>query len=71
MAKHVSGARPTLLRPSGSSRAKRIEAMLGRDWKVALPFILPMVVLMAGLIFWPFINAILISFTVRTLNRTE
>ncbi len=71
MAKHVSGARSTLLRPPSVSRAKRIEAMLGRDWKVALPFILPMVVLMAGLIFWPFINAILISFTVRALNRTE
>ncbi len=71
MAKQVSGARSTLLQPTSASRAKRLEAILGRDWKVALPFILPMVVLMAGLIFWPFINAILISFTVRTLNRTE
>ncbi len=48
-----------------------MEAILGRDWKVALPFVLPMVVLMAGLIFWPFVNAILISFTTRSIARTE
>lgn len=45
--------------------------MFGRDWKVALPFVLPMVVLMVGLIFWPFVNAILISFTTRSIRRTE
>jgi len=49
------------------SRSKRIEAILGRDWKVALPFVLPIVVIMIGLIFWPFINAILLSFTVRNI----
>jgi multiple sugar transport system permease protein len=53
------------------TRARRIEQVLGRDWKVALPFVLPMVVLMAGLIFWPFVNAILISFTTRSIARTE
>ena len=42
---------------------QRVEAILGRDWKIALPFVLPMVLLMAGLIFWPFINAILLSTT--------
>ncbi len=46
--------------------------MLGRDWKVALPFVLPIVVIMAGLILWPFINAILISMTVRSfVTRTD
>jgi multiple sugar transport system permease protein len=34
---------------------------------VALPFILPLVIIMVGLIFWPFINAILLSFTTRNL----
>jgi multiple sugar transport system permease protein len=48
-----------------------MEALLGRDWNVALPFVLPMVVIMAGLIFWPFVNAILISFTTRSIARTE
>ena len=53
------------------SRAKRIERILGRDWKVALPFVLPLIVLMGGLILWPFVNAILISFTTRSIARTE
>src|SRR5690606_36248872 len=35
----------------------------GRDWKIAYLFVLPMVLLMAGLIFWPFISAILMSTT--------
>ncbi len=44
-------------------RSRRIEKILGRDWKVALPFVLPMVVVMIGLILYPFINAIALSTT--------
>ena len=67
MAKRAAtGATPLMQRTSGA-RSKRLEAILGRDWKVALPFVLPIVVIMAGLIFWPFINAILLSFTVRNI----
>jgi len=71
MAKQAtSGPTPTLVtRPV--TRSRRVESLLGRDWKVALPFVLPMVIIMAGLILWPFINAILLSFTTRTINRTE
>lgn len=55
-----------------TNRSKRLNRMLGPDWKVALPFILPMVIIMAGLIFWPFINAILLSFTTRNvITRTD
>ncbi|HHY49282.1 MAG TPA: ABC transporter permease subunit [Alphaproteobacteria bacterium] len=43
--------------------APRLEGWLGRDWKIAWPFVLPMMVLMIGLILWPFINAILLSTT--------
>jgi multiple sugar transport system permease protein len=43
--------------------AKRIRSMLGRDWQVAYPFVLPMVLIMVGLIAWPFIEAIRISGT--------
>jgi multiple sugar transport system permease protein len=43
--------------------AKRLERILGRDWKVALPFILPMVVIMIGLVLIPFGKAILLSTT--------
>lgn len=61
-----SGASRTINRP------RRMEAILGRDWKVALPFVLPLVIIMAALILWPFINAILLSTTVRSVvTRTE
>ena len=44
-------------------RPFRLRTFLGRDWKIAYLFILPMVLLMAGLIFWPFISAIIMSTT--------
>jgi multiple sugar transport system permease protein len=73
MAKQISsGAPPAVLRRAPAGRSRRLEHILGRDWKVALPFVLPLVILMAGLIFWPFINAILLSFTSRNIvTRTE
>ena len=61
-----------LFQPSTVNRPSRLAAILGRDWKVALPFVLPIVIIMVGLILWPFINAILLSMTVRSLvTRTE
>ena len=48
LAKFRTGARPL-----------RFTRVLGRDWKIAFLFVLPMVLIMAGLIFWPFISAIL------------
>ena len=50
------------------SMGRRVRGILGRDWKIAYLFILPMVLLMAGLIFWPFISAILMSTTTFNLN---
>jgi multiple sugar transport system permease protein len=67
MAKRAATSTPALLKRTPVSRSRRIESVLGRDWKVALPFVLPLVVIMIGLIFWPFINAILLSFTVRNI----
>ncbi len=49
---------------------KRLARLFGRDWKIALLFLAPIVILMVGLIFLPFVNAILLSFTVRA-NREE
>ncbi len=61
-----------LFRRSTVKRSSQLEAILGRDWKVALPFVLPVVIIMAGLILWPFINAILLSMTVRSfVTRTD
>ena len=40
----------------------------GPDWKVALPFMLPLVILLTGLIAIPFFDAIRLSFTTRQLQ---
>ncbi|MAS35704.1 MAG: sugar ABC transporter permease [Anaerolineaceae bacterium] len=51
------------LAPPTINRSRRMERILGRDWKVALPFVLPMILIMVGLILYPFINAIILSTT--------
>ncbi len=48
------------------STARRI---LGPDWKIAIPFLLPIVILMTLFIAWPFIDAAYTSMTIRTMNR--
>jgi multiple sugar transport system permease protein len=53
------------------SRSKQLERVLGRDWKVALPFVLPTVIIMAGLILYPFISAIAMSTTSLNLLTGE
>ncbi|MCC6803173.1 MAG: ABC transporter permease subunit [Anaerolineae bacterium] len=59
-------------RAASYTRTRRIDAILGRDWRVAIPFVLPIVIIMAGLILWPFINAILLSMTTRNvITRTD
>src|SRR4051812_6869680 len=67
MAKRATTRAPALPQRRPAGRTRRAEAILGRDWKVALPFVLPLVIIMAGLILWPFINAILLSLTVRNI----
>ena len=46
-----------------ASRKKYLERLFGPDWKVGQLFVLPMVLIMVLLIFWPFVNAIFISTT--------
>lgn len=60
-----------LARPQAISLGKRLEHLLGKDWKIALLFVAPMVILMAGLILYPFLNAVYMSMFVRTINRQE
>jgi hypothetical protein len=43
--------------PRPRRRTRRLAHFLGPDWKVALPFVLPMAALMLGLILWPFVSA--------------
>jgi multiple sugar transport system permease protein len=54
---------PAVVRPVPARKGRRLKGALGKDWGVAYPFILPMVLIMVGLILWPFIEAILISGT--------
>lgn len=49
----------------------KLKTILGRDWRIAYLFVLPMVLLMAGLIFWPFISAILMSMTTFNFNTGD
>jgi len=65
----MDNARVSLAAPvqtASINRRKTLEKIFGKDWKVALPFVLPMIVIMGGLIFYPFINALSLSTT--TLN---
>ncbi|HMO56783.1 MAG TPA: ABC transporter permease subunit [Roseiflexaceae bacterium] len=71
MAKQATTTTVPAVIPHAPRRMHWTRRLLGRDWMVAYPFIAPMVLIMAGLIFWPFINAILISFTTRSIARTE
>ena len=52
-------------------RGNRLEAMLGKDWKVGFLFVIPLVLIMGGLIFWPFISAIMLSTTAFNFNTGE
>jgi multiple sugar transport system permease protein len=71
MAKGVTSGRPATALAVQGRRRSRIDAFLGPDWRIALPFVLPLVIIMAGLILWPFINAVLLSFTTRSITRVE
>ena len=57
--------------PIASERTigQRVRLALGPDWKVALPFIIPTLVLMGGLIGYPFFEAIRLSFTARLVTN--
>jgi multiple sugar transport system permease protein len=47
-------------------------SILGRDWMIALPFVLPIIILMGGFILYPFGKAISVSMHTRSLiTRTE
>jgi multiple sugar transport system permease protein len=72
MARQIVGEAGATPRGAGARRRSRgLERVLGRDWKVALPFVAPMVVIMVGLIVWPFISAIYTSFTTRSIRRVD
>jgi multiple sugar transport system permease protein len=55
----------------GRRSALSLRLIFGRDWKIGYLFVLPMVVLMVGLIFWPFVSAIFTSFTAFNFTTGE
>jgi multiple sugar transport system permease protein len=61
----------TVAFPRSTRRPDIMRSIFGRDWSVALPFVAPLVIIMLGLILWPFLNAVYISFTVRNIRREE
>lgn len=62
----------TMARSATSARKSTwVRDLLGKDWKVGFLFVLPMVAIMAGLIFWPFISAIMLSMTAFNFNTGE
>ncbi len=52
----------TYTAPPGQ-RAGWASRIFGKDWSVGYLFVLPMVVIMGGLIFWPFVSAMITSTT--------
>lgn len=56
---------------SAASRLRRLDRILGRDWQVAFPFIAPVAILMIAFIAWPLVEAVLISFTARTIRGEQ
>jgi multiple sugar transport system permease protein len=61
----------TLAVPAVPRSSTWLRDVLGRDWKVGFLFVLPMVAIMAGLIFWPFISAIMLSTTAFNFTTGE
>ena len=57
----------TAIQPANIRRTKMLQKIFGKDWKIAFPFVIPLVVIMVGLILYPFINAISMSTTALNL----
>jgi len=57
--------------PGTRDRAGGLRRLLGQDWQIAIVFVAPMVLLMLVLIAYPFLDALRLSFTTRTLTKPE
>lgn len=53
--------RPSHARVSDDTTTPRLTRVLGRDWRVAWLFLLPLVAVLLGLIAYPFVGAIILS----------
>jgi len=53
------------------TRGTWVRTWLGRDWQTGYLFVFPMVAVMVGLIFWPFVSAIVTSTTAFNFTTGE
>ena len=53
--------------PSLSTR-QRVDQVLGRDWETAWPFLVPTLIVIVGLVGYPFVSAILLTFQDKTVG---
>ncbi len=49
----------------------RLQRVLGRDWTVGIPFVIPVIILCVGLIGYPVLFALYLSFTTKIAGRPE
>jgi multiple sugar transport system permease protein len=47
---------------------QRLRRVFGPDWQIAFPFVFPMLLLLIGLIVYPFFDAVRLSFTTRSIT---
>jgi multiple sugar transport system permease protein len=71
MVEHATLSDAITATPARAPKVNRVRALLGRDWQTAYPFVLPMVLIMVGLIFWPFVSAIITSTTAFNFSTGE
>ncbi len=65
----MTGKAEILPSPPAVQLEARLRRILGRDWRIAFAFIAPIAVLMLAFIAWPFIRAVYISMTARSIGR--
>jgi len=65
----MAGKADLLSIPVSSRVTWRLRRLLGRDWRIGYPFIAPIMILLLAFIAWPFLRAIYISLTARTVGR--
>jgi multiple sugar transport system permease protein len=62
----VTSAKPVAISQPSPGLGKRLKLILGPDWKEAYVFILPAVILLGGVVAYPFLNAFILGFTRTT-----
>jgi multiple sugar transport system permease protein len=65
---HTSGSLASPIRPSSTSSSATARRTLGRDWATAWVFLAPCLLVIVGLVAYPFFSAILLSFQAKLVG---